>query len=110
MTYECAMAALADPTRRAILDRLRAGPLAVAELAEGLPVSRPAVSQHLKVLTAAGLLSARSEGRHRLYALSPEGVAGLRAYVDQLWDDALKAFGETAFDDAARAYRKGPDT
>lgn len=107
MTYESAMAALADPTRRMILDRLRAGPLPVSDLAAGLPVSRPAVSQHLKVLTEAGLLSARAAGRQRLYALSPEGVAGLRSYLDQLWDDALTAFGEEAFAAAAEKYRKG---
>lgn len=104
MTYEDAIAALADPTRRAILERLRAGPSAVAPLAAALPVSRPAVSQHLKVLTDAGLLTVTSSGTRRLYALSPEGLAQLRAYLDRLWDDALAAFGEEAFDQAAAAH------
>lgn len=105
MTYESAIAALADPTRRAILDRLRAQPLAVGELARDLPVSRPAVSQHLRILTDAGLLSVTTEGTRRIYALSPEGVAQLRAYVETLWDDALTAFGEDAFDTAARSRK-----
>lgn len=107
MTYESAMAALGDPTRRAILDRLRAGPLPVADLARDLPVSRPAVSQHLKVLTEAGLLTSKAQGTRRIYALSPDGVADLRAYVDRLWDDALTAFGEAAFDMAAGQKDKG---
>ena len=100
------MAALADPTRRAILDRLRCGPMPVGALARDLPVSRPAVSQHLKVLTDAGLVSATCAGTRRIYALSPQGVAGLRAYVETLWDDALTAFGNDAFDEAAHSLRK----
>lgn len=81
--------------------------MAVAELAGGLPVSRPAVSQHLKVLTQAGLLTATAQGRRRLYALSPAGATELRAYLDRLWGDALTAFGEEAFDIAAKAHRTG---
>ncbi|WP_373356702.1 ArsR/SmtB family transcription factor [Pseudoroseicyclus sp. CXY001] len=103
MTYEGAtpeadgaIAALADPTRRALIERLRAGPLAVSALAEGLPVSRPAVSQHLKVLSGAGLVEARAEGTRRIYALSPEGVARLRAYVETLWSDAFAGFAAAA--------------
>jgi len=96
MAYEDAMAALADPTRRALVERLRAGPLAVAALAKGLPVSRPAVSQHLKVLAGAGLVEARAEGTRRIYALSPEGVEELRRYLDLLWTDALAGFAAAA--------------
>lgn len=87
-----AIAALADPTRRSIFERLRNGPLAVGELAEQLPVSRPAVSQHLKVLKEAGLVSERRNGTRRLYRIEPRGVWALRAYFDQFWDEALDAF------------------
>ncbi len=90
------MAALADPTRRAILDRLRDGPRAVGDLAAGLPVSRPAVSQHLRVLCDAGLLAVTPEGNRRLYALVPGGISDLRYYLDGLWDDALDAFARAA--------------
>lgn len=98
MTYEHAIAALADPTRRAILDRLRAGALPVGQLAAGLPVSRPAVSQHLRILTDAGLLVVTPQGNRRLYGIDPDGVAGLREYLDVLWDDALTAFAAAAHD------------
>jgi len=101
MTYAIAMAALADPTRRAIVERLRAGPLAVCALAQGLPISRPAVSQHLRVLTDAGLLIATPCGARRLYALRAEGVADLRRYLDDLCDDARAAFGRAARAQAA---------
>ena len=87
-----AIAALADPTRRAIFERLRGGPRAVGELAEGLPVSRPAVSQHLKVLKEAGLVSERPNGTRRLYRIEPQGVQGLRDYFDGFWAEALEAF------------------
>lgn len=87
-----AITALADPTRRSIFERLRNGPLAVGELAEQLPVSRPAVSQHLKVLKEAGLVSERRNGTRRLYRIEPRGVWALRAYFDQFWDEALDAF------------------
>ena len=87
-----AFAALADPTRRAVLERLAAGPRAVGELAEGLPVSRPAVSQHLKVLKEAGLVSDRQDGARRIYAIDPKGLGGMRAWLDQFWDRALEAF------------------
>ncbi|NDV01016.1 ArsR/SmtB family transcription factor [Pseudoroseicyclus tamaricis] len=97
-----AIAALADPTRRALVERLRAGPLAVGALAEGLPVSRPAVSQHLKVLSGAGLVEARAEGTRRIYGLSPEGVARLRAYFETLWADAFAGFAAAAQAEAAR--------
>lgn len=92
MTYESALVALADPTRRAILDRLRAGPRAVGELAAALPVSQPAVSQHLAVLREAGLVTARRSGRRSLYRLRPEALSSVRAYVDRMWADALAAY------------------
>lgn len=96
MSYEHAIAALADPTRRLLVERLRPGPLAVGALAQGMPISRPAVSQHLKVLTEAGLLTATPQGNRRLYALAPGGLAPLRDYLDSLWDDALASFAAAA--------------
>ena len=90
------MAALADPTRRAIFERLREGPRAVGELARELPVSRPAVSQHLRVLKEAGLVSERRDGTRRLYRIEPDRVAGLRAYFDDFWSRALDAFKAAA--------------
>lgn len=85
-----AVEALAVPTRRAILERLRHRPLPVGELAKGLPVSRPAVSQHLQVLKAAGLVRERRVGARHLYAINPDGLAALRAYVESFWQDAMK--------------------
>lgn len=85
-------AALHDPTRRAVLERLRNGPLPVGELAKGLPVTRPAVSQHLKVLKEAGLVDDRSEGTRRIYQIDPKGLGAMRAWLDQFWDAALNAF------------------
>jgi DNA-binding transcriptional ArsR family regulator len=93
MAYHgAALTALADPTRRAIFERLADRPCAVGELAKELPVSRPAVSQHLKVLLDAGLVSARSEGSRRIYGIDPDGVGALRAYLDRFWNRALTAF------------------
>jgi DNA-binding transcriptional ArsR family regulator len=92
MTYGNALLALADPTRRKVFERLRHGPRAVSELAKGLPVSRPAVSQHLKVLKEAGLVDDRSDGARRIYYVDPKGLASLRRWLDQFWDDALEAF------------------
>jgi DNA-binding transcriptional ArsR family regulator len=91
-----AMTALADPTRRALIEGLRNGPLPVGDLARTVPVSRPAVSQHLRVLTEAGLLVVAQHGTRRLYSISPDGVAALRAYLDALWDDALTCTARTA--------------
>jgi DNA-binding transcriptional ArsR family regulator len=88
--------ALADPTRRAIFERLAAGPQAVGELAGEFPVSRPAVSQHLRVLLDAGLVVQRAEGARRLYRVDPEGVAAMRAYFERFWTQALQAFAEAA--------------
>ena len=87
-----AFQALADPTRHAIFERLKGGPLAVGELAAGLPVSRPAVSQHLKVLREAGLVHERRDGTRRVYRIEPQGVWALREAIDRLWEDALEAF------------------
>ena len=84
--------ALGDPTRRAIFERLRGGPRAVGELAAELPVTRPAVSQHLRVLEAAGLVSAEKAGTRRLYRIDLQGVGALRDYLDGFWTDALAAF------------------
>lgn len=96
MAYALAMDALGDATRRAILERLRGGPRAVGELAGGLPVSRPAVSQHLRVLKEAGLVTDRRDGTRRLYRLEPSGIEELRTYFEQFWDDALEAFKDAA--------------
>ena len=86
------LTALGDPTRRAIFERLAERPSAVGELARGLPVSRPAVSQHLRVLKDAGLVIDRSAGARRIYQLDPEGVDALRGYFDQFWSRALAAY------------------
>ena len=92
MAYGTALAVLADPTRRQVFERLRAGPRPVNALASGLPVSRPAVSQHLKVLREAGLVEERSEGVRRIYSLRREGLTELREWLDSFWGDALEAF------------------
>jgi len=92
MAYGNALTVLADPTRRKVFERLRAGPLAVNVLAAGLPVSRPAVSQHLKSLKDAGLVEERSQGARRLYSLRREGLVGLREWLDSFWGDAMEAF------------------
>ena len=84
--------ALGDPTRRAVFELLADGPRAVGDLARRLPVSRPAVSQHLRVLKDAGLVVDRPVGNRRLYRLDPEGVGAMRAYLDRFWDEALAAF------------------
>ncbi len=101
MTYGMTIAALADPTRRLVLEALKAGPLHVGALAQTLPVSRPAVSQHLRVLSDAGLLTVRTEGTRRLYAIDPKGADDLRKYLDSMWDDALAAYTKAAQDKAA---------
>src|SRR6516162_7196256 len=92
MAYGEALAALADPTRRRVFERLRSGPKPVGALARGMPVSRPAVSQHLKALKEAGLVADRPEGTRRVYYIDPHGLAMLRKWLDQFWDDALAAF------------------
>src|SRR5882757_9148649 len=92
MTNQKVFAALADPTRRRVFERLGQGPRAVGDLAHGLPVSRPAVSQHLKVLKEAGLVTDRPDGARRVYQIDPQGLGQIRAWLDQFWDVALDAF------------------
>jgi DNA-binding transcriptional ArsR family regulator len=96
MSYEAAILALSDPTRRAIVEALRDEPLPVGALARRLPVSRPAVSQHLRVLSDAGLVTAEPAGTRRVYRLAPEGLEALRRWLDRLWDDALVAYASEA--------------
>ena len=96
VTYETAMDALGDGTRRLILERLRGGPRAVGELAAELPVSRPAVSQHLRVLKEAGLVTERRNGTRRLYRVDTEGLAEVRDYLESFWTDVLAAFEAAA--------------
>jgi DNA-binding transcriptional ArsR family regulator len=91
-----ALAALGEPTRQAIFERLAAGPRAVGELAGDLPISRPAVSQHLRVLKDAGLVRDQAEGTRRLYEIDPDGLAALRGYFDRFWQPALVAFRDAA--------------
>src|ERR671923_2931680 len=102
MAYADAIAALADPTRRTVFERLKQGPRPVVEIARGLPVSRPAVSQHLRVLKEAGLVRERREGTRHFYSVDGEGLAALRTYFDEFWQEALDAFKE-----AAEADEKG---
>ncbi|MBS0532443.1 MAG: winged helix-turn-helix transcriptional regulator [Proteobacteria bacterium] len=92
MAYIDSLAALGDPTRRAVFERLRRGPKPVAAIAQGMPVSRPAVSQHLKILKEAGLVGDRAEGTRRVYYIDPQGLAALRAWLDRFWDEALASF------------------
>ena len=96
MSYENALIALSDPTRRAIVDVLRDTPQPVGVLATQFPISRPAISQHLKVLSDAGLVEAESRGTRRIYRLAPGGLDALRDYLDSLWDDALAAYAREA--------------
>ncbi len=107
MSYGLALSALADPTRRAVFEHLRRGPDCVAALASRLPVSRPAVSQHLKVLKQAGLVIDRPDGARRVYSIEPEGLAELRGWLEQFWDDALDAFrNEVESTDKPRGRRQ----
>jgi len=92
MTYQKALVALADPTRRRVFEELRRGPRSVGKIAARMPVSRPAVSQHLGVLKKAGLVVDRSEGTRRVYCIDPHGLAAIRIWLDQFWDEALVAF------------------
>ena len=100
MTYQhaapSALAALADPTRRAIFERLAVRPSAVGVLASGLPVSRPAVSQHLRVLRDAGLVAESADGTRRIYRIDPRGIAAMREWLEELWSAALDAFKDFA--------------
>jgi DNA-binding transcriptional ArsR family regulator len=104
VTYQDGLTALGDPTRRAIFELLAEGPTPVGELAARLPVSRPAVSQHLAVLKTAGLVNDEAAGTRRLYRLDPQGVATVRAYLDRFWDRALADFKSAA--ESAQAERQ----
>lgn len=106
MTYGMALTALADPTRRAVFERLRAGPVSVTDIAADLPVSRPAVSQHLKVLKDAGLVRDEADGTRRLYEVDASGIEELRDWLDTFWEDALEAFKAEAERTAAKKRRK----
>jgi DNA-binding transcriptional ArsR family regulator len=90
------LAALGDPSRQAILDQLADGPRAVGQIAAALPISRPAVSQHLKLLKGVGLVTDRNDGTRRLYQVDPAGMAVLRAHLDQFWQRSLAAFQRAA--------------
>jgi DNA-binding transcriptional ArsR family regulator len=98
--------ALGDPTRRMVLKRLRRGARSVREIADGMDVSRPAVSQHLKILKAARLVTDRAVGTRRLYALDARGIEALRTWLDGFWDDALTAFKEAAEREAAEQKKR----
>jgi len=106
MAYQSAFAALADLTRRAVFERLRAGPVSVGEIAAGLPVSRPAVSQHLKALREAGLVRHEADGTRRLYEVDPRGLGELRSWLDRFWSDSLAAFKA----EVERPRAKAPST
>ena len=94
MVYGKALDCLSDPTRRRVFERLRSGPKSVGVLARGMPVSRPAVSQHLRALKDAGLVGDRADGTRRIYYIDPHGLGGLRRWLDSFWDEALVAFKE----------------
>ncbi len=111
MAYGNALQCLSDPTRREVFERLRSGPKSVGELARGLPVSRPAVSQHLKALKEAGLVNDEPDGTRRVYHIDPQGLGELRRWLDQFWDSALEAFKrevETPQDPSDPKGRKTP--
>ncbi len=96
-TYgDASLGLLGDPTRRAIFELLARRPSSVGELAQQLPISRPAVSQHLRVLKDGGLVTSRAEGTRRVYQLNPTGVNALRTYLDRIWDHSLTAFQKAA--------------
>jgi DNA-binding transcriptional ArsR family regulator len=106
MAYGSALQCLSDPTRRRVFERLRGGPRSVGVLAAGLPVSRPAVSQHLRALKDAGLVKDRSEGTRRVYYIDPDGLGELRRWLDGFWDDALDAFKNEVEQTESRTSRK----
>src|SRR2546427_5382606 len=106
MAYGTALAALADPTRRRVFERLKSGPKAVGAIARGMPVSRPAVSQHLKALKEAGLVADRPDGTRRIYFIDPQGLGALRKWLDQFLDEALIAFQAEAERETNQQQRK----
>ena len=99
-----ALDVLGDPTRRRIIERLASGPLPVGGIAKGLPVSRPAVSQHLKLLKQAGLVTDCADGTRRIYRIDPHGLGALRAWLDQFWGAALDAFADEAERDRSQPW------
>jgi DNA-binding transcriptional ArsR family regulator len=103
-----ALAALGDPTRRAIFERLARGPRAVGQLAQELPISRPAVSQHLRVLREAGLVTDHADGTRRIYQVNQAGVQAIHAYLDQMWNQALAGFQKAAQQISAREQEEQP--
>jgi DNA-binding transcriptional ArsR family regulator len=103
MAYLKALQCLSDPTRRRVFERLRSGPKSVGTLARGLPVTRPAVSQHLRALKEAALVADKPEGAKRIYYIDPHGLGELRRWLDGFWDEALLAF-------KAEVETKGPNT
>jgi|SRR5215207_1839227 len=105
-TYEVVLEALGDPTRRRILHRLRAGPAPVNELAAAVPVSRPAVSQHLRVLHRSGLVRYEEVGTRNVYRLDPSGIEPLRGWLDDFWQTALDSYAEHVRRDAERAGQR----
>jgi DNA-binding transcriptional ArsR family regulator len=107
MTYVTALTALADPTRRLLYERMRRRPHTVGELAKLADVSQPAVSQHLRVLDGARLVTHRREGTRRYYSARPEGLAELRRYVESLWDDALAAYATTQTEPRTKRGKHG---
>ena len=100
MTYQTTFHALADSTRLQVFEHLADQPSSVSAIANQLPVSRPAVSQHLKVLSDAGLVTVRAEGTKRIYSVAPDKLHELRAWIDAMWNDALSAFAEAADQEA----------
>jgi DNA-binding transcriptional ArsR family regulator len=107
VTYEeRALDALGDPTRRAVLKRLRGGARSVGEIAEGMEVSRPAVSQHLKILKAARLVTFHAEGTRRVYAVDARGIKSLRKWLEGFWDEALTAFKVLAEREATKERKR----
>jgi DNA-binding transcriptional ArsR family regulator len=106
MAYQNILSALSDSTRRAVFERLLDGSQPVGRIAKGMPVSRPAVSQHLKVLKEAGLVTDRAEGTRRVYSIDPRGLGALRRYLDQFWDQALEAFAAEAEKESAQEEGK----
>jgi DNA-binding transcriptional ArsR family regulator len=103
---ERAFDAFGDPTRRRVFERLRHRTRSVREIADGMDVSRPAVSQHLKVLQQAGLVAVRAEGTRRLYSIEPRGLEAVRSWLDGFWDEALTAFKEAVEREAARERKR----
>ncbi len=106
MAYGAALQCLSDPTRRRVFEQLRGGPNSVGVLAAGLPVSRPAVSQHLKALKDAGLVKDRAEGTRRVYYIDPNGLGELRRWLDSFWEDALDAFKNEVEQPQSRPVRE----